>query len=118
MWRKAALLVPGDDIGGGAGGDFLCTRTRKDFVRDVAKADATAVRQEARVRRHMAANLRQRLVAAGCGDTIRFKIKGLLQIEAPAFPFGELQTGAEFRLNLIKRVSEQPWQERGSVCAF
>src|SRR6266545_3552028 len=77
-----------------------------------------AVAKKARVRRQMTANLSQRLVAAGGGDTIGFEIESLLQFKPPALPFGDLQTSAELRFNLIERVSEQAGQKGGAACAF
>ena len=67
-----------------------------------------AVAEKARFFRQMPADRRQRFIAAGRRDAVRFVEQRLLDVRLAAAPFGDFETRAQLRLRVVKRMREQP----------
>ena len=104
-------MVPGNHVVrrvGNNSGDVLVTQ---NLARDKTKTHALAVAEKTHRRRQLRADRRERFIAAGRRQAIRFREQHGFQFTLAAAPFGDFQTRAQLRISLVKRVREQPGQQ-------
>ena len=111
-------MVPRHHVIGRALDDLFEARGAERFMRQIAEADAVAVPQETGMFGRFLSNGSDRLVRAGRGHEISFREKGRLERFLSAFPFGELEAGAEFGFGFVDRMGKEARHERGSGSAF
>src|SRR4026207_971215 len=118
MRGQASALVPGDDVIGSALNKLRRVVPGKRFVRDVAGADAMAVRNKAHPGRELLLNGGECLVGTGGGDAVGGSEQSVFKRIGGARPFGNLNAGAELGLAVVERVRKEPWNERPAGGAF
>ncbi len=116
--RKAAKLVPRDDVRRGARGELFRIEPGQRLVRDVTKTDAMAVAEKTRFGGNTAADFCERFVAARGGDAIGLVEQRRFERFGPAAPFGDFEARAELGIGVVKRMGEQARQKRSAAGAF
>ena len=112
MRREAALLVPGDDVIGGAGDEVGGVFGLENFAGDEGEAQAAAVTEEAHLGWQLGADGGEGLIAAGGGEGIRLGVEGVFERAMTAAPFGDFEAGTQFAIVPVNGMDEETRQER------